>query len=376
MKKSSEHISAEPRSLPAAAYTSADFFRAEMEHIHRRNWFFVGRADEIEAPGDFRAVDTVAGPVLLLRDLAGELRAFANCCRHRGSLLLSGSGNRRAIVCPYHGWGYRLDGSLAGAPEMEGVPEFRAEEHGLIPIRMESWQGFLFLNLDRGAPPLLQHLGNLPEVFGSHRLDEMVCTWRIEFDAACNWKLLVENAMEAYHTDYIHRDSVGAQKAAAIATSGEWECIQVLDDRSIAVLGDKPPPFPPLAGLSEEALRGTYFSMILPTTQFAVAQDSMWWLQMRPVAADRTILSIGGCFPRAIRARPDFEEKARPYYERWKRVGEEDVGMLGVQQRGLLSPLYRPGPLAPREGAVHRIDQWVLARVPPEAMAQQGVNAP
>ena len=368
MKKSSGHISAEPRSLSAAAYTSAAFFGAEMEHVHRRNWFFVGRADEIPSGGDFRAVDTVAGPVLLVRDHAGELRAFANCCRHRGSLLLSGSGNRRAIVCPYHGWGYRLDGSLAGAPEMESAAGFRPEEHGLVPIRMEAWEGFLFLTLDREAPPLLPHLGNLPKVFGSHRLGEMVCTWRIEFDAACNWKLLVENAMEAYHTGYIHRDSVGAQKAATIATTGEWQCIQVLDERSVAVLGAAPPPFPPLADLSEEAQRGTYFSMILPTTQFAVAQDSMWWLQMRPVAADRTILSIGGCFPRAVVARPDFQEKARAYYERWKRVGEEDVRMLELQQRGLASPLYRPGPLAPREDAVHRIDRWVLDRLPPEAL--------
>ena len=369
MKKSSAPISAEPRSLPAAAYTSAAFFGVELERIHRRNWFFVGRADEVPSAGDFRAVETVAGPVLLVRDSAGVLRAFANCCRHRGSLLLSGSGNRRAIVCPYHGWGYRLDGSLAGAPEMEGAAGFQPEEHGLLPIPMEVWQGFIFLNLDPDAPPLLRHLGNMPEVFASHRLDEMICTWRIDFDAACNWKLLVENSMEAYHTGYIHRDSVGAQKSARIATTGEWQCIQVIDERSVAVMGAAPPPFPPIAGLSEEARRGTYFSMILPTTQFAVAQDSMWWLQMRPVAADRTILSIGGCFPRAIVARPDFEEKARPYYERWQRVGEEDVGMLVIQQRGLVSPLYRPGPLAPREDTVQRIDRWVLDRLPAEALA-------
>ncbi|HTS91978.1 MAG TPA: aromatic ring-hydroxylating dioxygenase subunit alpha [Stellaceae bacterium] len=367
MKKSSAPISAEPRSLPAAAFTSAAFFDAELERIHRRNWFFVGRADELPAGGDFRAIHTVAGPVLLVRDHAGEIRAFANCCRHRGSLLLSGSGNRRAIVCPYHGWGYRLDGSLAGAPEMEGATGFRPEEHGLVRIRLEAWQGFIFLTLDPESLPLLQHLGNLPEVFASHRLDEMVCTWRIEFDAACNWKLLVENSMEAYHTGYIHRDSVGAQKAARIATTGEWQCIQVLDERSVAVLAAETPPFPPIADLSEEARRGTYFSMILPTTQFAVAQDSMWWLQMRPVAADRTILSIGGCFPRAITTRDDFEEKARPYYERWQRVGEEDVRMLEIQQLGLVSPLYRPGPLAPREDTMHRIDRWVLDRLPPTA---------
>jgi len=358
-----------PRSLPRAAYTSPAFFQAEMEHIHLRQWFFVGRTDEVSEPGDYRAVDTVAGPVLLLRDRDGTLRAFANSCRHRGSLLLSGSGNCRAVVCPYHGWGYRLNGSLAGAPEMEKCPEFQAKEQGLVPIRLETWGGFIFLTLDEGAPPLLQHLGNLPEVFGSHRLEDMVCTWRIEFDAKCNWKLLLENAMEPYHTGYIHATTVGAQAADVIATTGAWECIQVIDDRSIAVLGTGKPPFPPLEGLSAQSRRGTYFSLIHPTTQFAVAQDSMWWLQVRPIAADRSILSIGGCFPRAVTARNDFAEHAALYYERWRKVGEEDVGMLEIQQQGLASLLYKPGLLGPREGVMHRMDQWVLAQLPDSAKA-------
>lgn len=361
----SEPIAAKaPRSLPRAAYTSEKFYRAEMEHIHLRQWFFVGRADEVKSAGDYRAVDTIAGPVLLLRDRDGTLRAFANSCRHRGSLLLSGSGNCRAVVCPYHGWGYRLDGSLAGAPEMEKCAEFQAKEQGLIPIRLETWAGFIFLTLDDGAPPLLDHLGNLPEVFGSHRLEEMVCTWRIEFDAKCNWKLLLENSMEPYHTGYIHATTVGAQIADAIATAGAWECIQVIDDRSIAVLGSSKPPFPPVEGLSAQSRRGTYFSLIHPTTQFAVAQDSMWWLQVRPLAADRSILSIGGCFPHEIIARPDFAEHAALYYERWRRVGEEDVGMLEIQQLGLASILYRPGLLGPREGVMHRMDRWVLDQLP------------
>lgn len=364
MKKCSAPISVEARTLPAAAYTSEDFFRAEIEHIHRRQWFFVGRADELKAPGDFRAIDTLAGPVILVRDLEGQLRAFANVCRHRGSLLLAGTGNRRTIVCPYHGWSYRLDGSLAGAPDMERTPGFRPGEQGLVPVRMELWQGFIFLTLDPEAPALLDHLGNLPVVFGSHRLGDMVCTWRTEIDARCNWKLLVENAMETYHTGYIHAASVGAQTSVEIDTTGEWECIQVLDDRSIAVLGDLPPPFPALDGLSAEARRGTYFSLILPTTQFAVAQDSMWWLQMRPVAPDRSILSLGGCFPRTTVARADFEGKAAAYYQRWRLVAEEDVGMLELQQQGLASPLRQPGQMSWREATVHRIDQWVMSRLP------------
>jgi len=355
-------------SLPAAAYTSRGFFEAETWHIHRRRWFFAGRVDEIGAPGDYRAIETVAGPVIIVRDLQGELRAFANCCRHRGSLLLTGSGNRRAIVCPYHGWGYRLDGSLAAAPDMEGTPGFDADAHGLVPLRLEAIFGFMFLTANPEAPPLLPSLGNFPTVFASHRLSEMVCTWRQDFDAACNWKLLVENAMESYHTGYIHAKTVGAQTSIDIESTGEWACIQVLSDASIAVL-DEAPPFPAIAGLSEEARRGTYFSMIFPCTQFAVAQDSAWWLAVRPLAPDRSILSVGGCFPRSTTVRADFSAKAALYYDRWRRVAEEDVAMLETQQRGLGSLLHKPGPLSRREATVHRIHEWILSQVPASARA-------
>jgi phenylpropionate dioxygenase-like ring-hydroxylating dioxygenase large terminal subunit len=356
-------------SLPAAAYTSPEFFQSEMRHIHLRRWFFVGRVDELGSPGDYRAIETIAGPVLLVRDLAGEVRAFANCCRHRGSLLATGSGNRRMIVCPYHGWGYRLDGSLAAAPEMERTADFRPEQHGLTRLRMETIHGFIFLAIDRTAASLREDLGNFPSIFASHRLDEMKCTWRMDFDAACNWKLLVENAMESYHTGYIHAKTVGAQTSIDIETTGEWECIQVLDDASIAVLGEAPAPFPPNAGLSQEAQRGTYFSMIFPSIQFAVAQDSMWWLNVRPVTHDRSVLSVGGCFPRGVTSRPDFAQAAALYYDRWQRVAEEDIGMLETQQRGLASLLHRPGPLSWRESRVHRIHEWVLRQLPASARA-------
>jgi len=164
------------RALPSWCYTSPGFFQAEIEHIHRRNWIFAGRTDEIKTPGDYRTIDTVGGPVILLRDADGTLRAFANCCRHRGSLLLTGTGNTRAIVCPYHAWSYHLDGTLLAAPAMTRTPGFDKTGHALAPVRMETWQGFIFLNFDLEAPPLLQHLGNLPDLLGSYRFDEMICT--------------------------------------------------------------------------------------------------------------------------------------------------------------------------------------------------------
>ena len=338
-------------------------FRAEMEHIHLRTWFLVGLAGELPDPGDYRAIDTIGGAAILVRGEDAVLRAFANCCRHRGSLLLTGSGRARAIRCPYHAWAYRLDGSLLAAPAMERTAGFDKSAHGLAPIRLEQWQGLVFLNFDPAAPALLEQLGDLPDILGCYRFDDMVCTWRHEIECRCNWKMLVENALEAYHTGTVHAATVGPQREAVVPTRGDWLCLQVLSDTSIAVLSDRP-PFPPIPGLSVQARRGTYFTMILPTSQLACAQDCMWWLAVRPVAPDRTVLSLGGCFPRSTTARPGFAAEADPYYERWRGVAEEDVGILEHQQRGVSSILYRPGRLSWRDDLAHAVHRWVLSRLP------------
>jgi len=354
---------ASARSMPSGFYTSADLFAREREKVFLKHWFFVGREDQLPEPGDYKAFDTVGGPALLIRGADGVLRAFANFCRHRGSVLLEGRGNCRRIVCPYHAWSYFSDGRLYGCPDMEDAEGFDRVENGLIPIRLDTWNGFVFLTYNNEAAPLLEHLGDMVEQMASHDLANMRHTWSIELDCNCNWKLLLENAMETYHTGTVHRDSVGAQTSRTIATRGNWLCIQVLSTRSIATLPDATPALPPIATLDDDARRGTYFTLIHPTCQFVMAQDCMWWLNVLPRAHDRSTLEIGGCFPARVLEDPEFEAKARPYYERWELVGREDVGILERQQRALSSVLYRPGPLSGRDDQVQALGVWVLDQI-------------
>src|SRR5208282_6001479 len=113
-------------------------------------------------------------------------------------------------------------------PDMERSEGFEAGVHGLAPIRLETWQDLVFLNYDDAAPGLAQHLGDLPQRLGCYRFDEMVCTWRHEIECRCNWKLLVENALETYHTGLVHARTVGALTSVTETTEGEWLAIQVL----------------------------------------------------------------------------------------------------------------------------------------------------
>ena len=352
----------EASTLPAWCYTSDAFFERERERAFAQGWQFVGRTDEVSV-GGYLSVETVGGPILLLKDTDGTLRAFANTCRHRGARLTEGSDTCVRLVCPYHAWSYRLDGSLAGAPGMDATTGFDPETHGLTPIRMAVWAGFVFVCYSQTTPDLQTYFGDMTQRLGSHRFEDFVCVRKREYDVAANWKLIAENAMEAYHTGSVHGASLGQQTARDLETSGHWDSIQVLQETSIAVLPGEQIPFAQVEGLSQEAAAGTYFTTLHPNTQFACVQDSMWWMNYRPIAANRTIVQSGQCFPRSTVERADFEQGAAPYFLRWDTGIDEDNIICQAQQAGLSSLLHKPGRLSERETRVHSLNNWILDQV-------------
>lgn len=365
------------RAMPAELYTSPAVFAAERERLFLRHWTFLCREDQLPDPGDYRAFDTQGGPILLVRGADGVLRCFANVCRHRGAILLRGRGNTGGrILCPYHAWSYFSDGRLYGCPSMEEAEGFDRRENGLVPLVLDSWAGFVFVRFAPEGKTLREHLGDLPERLASHRPEALRCTWTLDIEVAANWKLVLENAMETYHTGIVHRDSVGAQQQRPIPTRGDWLAMQVLADRSIATIDPTRAPFPPIEGLDADARRGTYFTVIHPHLQFAVAQDCLWWLNVWPLAADRSRVEIGGCFPESTLALPDFEDRAQAYYARWERVAREDLAVLEGQQAGLASVLYRPGPLSWRDDMVQAVGRWTVRELLGEDPAPDPAGAP
>jgi len=284
-------------------------------------------------------------------------------------LIAEGEGNCRAFKCPYHAWVYGLSGELLSAPEMDASIGFAREDHGLIPIRIENWAGFLFINFDRDAPPLADHLGSLPETLASYDFARMRCVRRKEYDLACNWKIYVENAMEAYHVPTVHRSTLQRQKgrvAEPQPTNGQYIALYKEHEGSRALLaGDR--GFPPIETLEGKAARGTWYPLIYPSTMFGCTIDCMWWLELHPLGPERTRLVVGSCFPEKALARADFEEVAANYYKRWDISIPEDNAVSALQQRGLSSPFARPGRLSSLEPLVHDFDNWVLDKVLDEA---------
>lgn len=354
---------AEAETLPTHCYTSPAFYAREIERIFKPAWRFVGRVDEFAGEGAYRTIDTFAGPVLVVRGRDGALRAFLNACRHRGAQLLDGQGQCGAIVCPYHAWKYDLDGALLGAPAMDRSVGFDRRANGLIPVRLETWGGFVFVNPNRDARPLLEAWGDLPDVLGPYRFEEMVTVRRIEFDVGCNWKLLTENAMEEYHTGTVHRVSLGQQQGESVATRGDWDALYIKQETTIALMTGETSPFPFIAGLPEKHRAGTYFTMIYPSLQLACTQDCMWYLDFQPDGPERTRVSVGFVFPRTTVARPDFAAVVQRYYARWETSIGEDNGIGAVQQKGLRAEARPPGRLSWKEHHVHKLANWLLDRV-------------
>jgi choline monooxygenase len=190
--------------LPSRVYTEPDVLQDEQQRIFSRTWQLAGRRDQVANPGDYLTTEVAGEPLLINRDADGRLRAFYNVCRHRAGPPTEGCGSRKVFRCSYHGWTYGLDGHLLNAPEFEGVEDFRPEEFGLMPVRVEEWALWVFVNLDSASEPLLVSLRELPEQAARFQMERLQFFERREYVMQCNWKTYMDNYLEGYHLPSVH----------------------------------------------------------------------------------------------------------------------------------------------------------------------------
>jgi glycine betaine catabolism A len=207
------------RTLPREAYISPSHFEREAERIFRRGWFCVGREEAVSTPGAYLLVDVAGERALVVRTRTGDLHAFHNVCRHRGSELviadpIDGVETPRAgrfrgsIRCPYHAWTYGLDGELRNAPFLTESDGLRREQLGLYPVAVDTWGGFVFVDLAVSEPiserSLEATMGAAIERSTNYPLAELRTGARRAYDVAANWKVIVENYNECYHCGPVH----------------------------------------------------------------------------------------------------------------------------------------------------------------------------
>ena len=193
--------------IPGEWYFDERIAELERQAVFGGTWQLVARRDQLTKPGDFVTAEVAGEPIVVVVGADREPRGFYNVCRHHAAAVVTeAEGNAQILRCPYHGWSYGTDGSLKGAPEFQGVCDFDRARNGLLPLRVESWEKFVFVNLDERAPGLLDFLGSLVERIAPLGLDKLHFAERRVFTLNCNWKVFVDNYLDGgYHVPHLHK---------------------------------------------------------------------------------------------------------------------------------------------------------------------------
>jgi choline monooxygenase len=344
-------------------YLEPEIVRLEQEAIFERTWQLAGHVSDLGEPGSYLTTDVVDQPVLVVRDHDGEIRAFRNVCRHRGSRLLSGSGQcGKAIRCLYHGWTYRTDGTLIGVPEGREIEGLDKSRLGLHQVRAEVFCGLIFVNLDPGAEPLGARLSGLAQRLAPYQLDRLTRFGRGGDVQPANWKVVVENYIEGYHIPIAHPSLMRLldYQRYDVEVHDDWVWFE-------APMRDKPSDnrlervyqrlVKPAPGLGPNDRRVWRFALIYPNTTIDLYPDQVNTWRLWPDGADHT-RDEWGTF-----RHPDAPASSRVVQKINNvlntTVLKEDVDLVENVQRGIRTRGYHPGPLSRREAAV----AWFADRV-------------
>lgn len=220
---------ARSETIPSAWYVDPRFHAVDQEWIMARTWQGVGHGSMVAEPGQYFLATVAGNPIVVLRDGDGVVRAFYNVCRHRGGpLAIEPAGCVKALTCQYHGWTYRLDGTLRGVPQFDRTELFDKRDYGLVPVALEAWHDFLFVNLTPAdAPPLADVMAGIAERIVPNRLETKRLVRRLDYDVAANWKVYVDNFLEGYHIPHVHPELNRSLDYLSYRTEvAEWHNLQ------------------------------------------------------------------------------------------------------------------------------------------------------
>ncbi len=337
-------------------YRDPEVLEAEQLRIFARTWQFVGHVSQLPSEGNYITATAGVEPVLVLRDQDGTVRAFRNVCRHRGSRLLSGSGEcGKAIRCRYHGWTYRFDGQLIGVPEGRAIPGLDKSKLGLFPVRVETLCGLVFVNLDVDAAPLAEQMAGLAERLDRFGLERLRARKEEGTSQPANWKIVVDNYLEGYHVPIAHPGLMRLldYKNYDVELHDNWVWFD-------APLRDKPSGnlmervyqrmVEPMPGMTE-ADRGVWrYILIYPNTTIDLYPDQIGIWRINPDGPLRTTDVNLTLLP----AESGLRTRAAQYANRKvnQLVSDEDKDLVSNQQAGLETRPFTPGPLSRREAAL------------------------
>ena len=364
------------RLLPRRAYHDAAIHEWERENFFRADWVIVGRANEAPDPGTYFVIELVGESIIVVRGRDEELRAFYNVCRHRGTAVVEEPcGKAVRFQCPYHAWIYDLDGKLVRAKHTEELEEFSLAEYGLAPIRLETWQGFVFLNLNPHAEPLAGQLGDLVAHVGRFDFGTLRPARTIEYEVAANWKFIAENYSECYHCPGLHPQlnrltpyDLGVEYETNGAWQGGWmELSEGVETMALDGGQGSRRGRPAMAGMTAEDERRVDYLVVWPAAFLSVHPDYLLVHRLIPDGPARTKVICELLFEPETMARLDFDPSDAIAF--WDLTNTQDWHVCELQQRGTRSRSWVAGRYSNQEESVHAFDQMVADRYAGETFA-------
>jgi choline monooxygenase len=339
---------AKASTIPARLYNDPVYLELERERIFAGTWQLVGRRDQLTEHGSFITAEVGLDSVVVLRD-GDALRGFHNVCLHRAGPVAYGCGKRNTLQCRYHGWTYRLDGSLLKAPEMQDSAGFSPAEMQLRPVQVAVWGPLIFVNVNGKAPPLPEMLEDVPRRVAAFQCEQMTYVTSKSWDIACNWKVYVDNYLEGYHLPVVHP---GLHKEL------DYDAYRVEPHRYFSI---QHAPLRPVLGATGDRkydpakapVAEAVYVWLFPNVMLNVYMGQMQTNTVIPLSHDRTRVTFDW-----YATLPPTDEASRAAFLQLQafsdEIQDEDITIVEAVQRNLRSRVYDRGRYSPtRENGVH-----------------------
>lgn len=362
--KTADTFIAGEMTLPQKYYTSPEIFAHEKERIFDRYWFCVGHQSRIPSPGDYFVQEILGESLIILRDREGQIRAFYNVCRHRGTRICEQAEGqfKNSIQCSYHAWTYGLDGQLIGAPFMKEIANFRWEDFPLRTAPIRLWEGFIFLNTNLQSEPLPfdELFAPMQGRISQWNVSQLKVTHRERYEIASNWKYIFQNFNECYHCPTIHP----LLNTMTTYVSAENDLVEGpflggfldLKKESMTVTGRACAL--PLGQLREGDEKRGYYYTLLPNLLLNIHPDYLMYHIIFPHSPGRSTVVSEWLFHPEAASRPDFNPQDAIDF--WHETNLQDWHVCELGQQGVQSAAYIPGWYTPRESLLAAFDRDYL----------------
>jgi choline monooxygenase len=329
--------------IPSPWYFDERIAELENADVFGKTWQAVGRADQVQKPGQFLTADIAGDPVVVVRGEDSQLWAFYNVCRHHAAAVVTeAQGCAKQFRCPYHGWTYGIDGTLKGMVEFDGVCDFERAANGLVPVHVDTWENFVFVNLDPDAGSLRDSLGSIPPIVAPLQLTKKLRYLdRRVYNLQCNWKVYVDNYLDGgYHVPHAHKGlSSVIEYTKYTIENFERACLQ-----SSPLSSDASSE----SGVASTRQGRAFYLWIYPNFMLNAYEGVMDTNVVVPLGVDKCAVIFDYYFSDTSAA---AETRNRESIAVSEKVQDEDMGICDAVQRGLGSRAYLAGRLSVRREA-------------------------